>query len=402
MTGYIKTERLLALAIGAVLLQMPGALHADKLCMKARTKDALKKKVTIETTTVPSASACPDKYTEILNTETLSGLQGPTGATGAQGADGQLRVYGDGSAGPKTVSVDETLGADPAPDNDANLQYTDFTIDAGVTLTVPSGTVIRCTGTFTNNGTISVSNGAVGGRRDLASANTIDALGSDAHTGASLHAAGSGEIGDNSAQLEPGDGGEGLSETQARALRYPGAAAGGGGGCGDFNPCNSAVNGGGSLVVLCQQGVINNGAIQANGTNSTSQGGAGGGGIVILASKTSVTNAAAAAINANGGNGAPSDSDQGASGGGGGGIIHLLAPAVTNAGTASAAGGTAGAAGAAGSVTANPRSGGGGGGACGGDGGSGGSVSAVDNPNAANGGEAGYVLTSSFDPTASF
>src|SRR5262245_28730335 len=80
------------------------------------------------------------------------GEPGDQGAAGAPGADGSVRVYGNGSAGARTISADESWleGGNPP----ANIQFTNFTIDAGVTLIIPSGTVIRCTGTFTNNGTL--------------------------------------------------------------------------------------------------------------------------------------------------------------------------------------------------------------------------------------------------------
>lgn len=48
-------------------------------------------------------------------------------------------VYGNGSAGTRMIAVNTVLA-------DANQQYTSLTVDAGVTLTVASGTVIRCTG----------------------------------------------------------------------------------------------------------------------------------------------------------------------------------------------------------------------------------------------------------------
>ena len=191
------------------------------------------------------------------------GDQGDTGATGASGqdgmdgADGQLRIYGDGSAGAKTVSSNETL-------NDSNLQYTNFTVDDGVTLTVPSGSVIRCTGTFTNNGTINVQVGALGAEAQ-ANLNAFDQSHQVAHPGIGLSIAGNGGTGDNAAIQVGGVGATGISEFQARQLRYPGATAGGGGGRGLSAGTNDGGAGGGSLVILCEGAINNNKNIVADG-----------------------------------------------------------------------------------------------------------------------------------------
>jgi hypothetical protein len=56
-------------------------------------------------------------------------------------AGSALRIYGNGAAGAKTVSANENWNTTPPDD----LQFTELTVDAGQTLTVPSGTVIRCT-----------------------------------------------------------------------------------------------------------------------------------------------------------------------------------------------------------------------------------------------------------------
>ena len=96
----------------------------------------------------------------------LADLQDQLDATDSALQDAQkalaAQVYGDGSAGSRTISQDLRLG----DQGDTNLQCVDFTIEAGVTLTVQSGTVIRCTGTFINLGRIVVQTGTEGG--DLA------------------------------------------------------------------------------------------------------------------------------------------------------------------------------------------------------------------------------------------
>jgi hypothetical protein len=358
-------------------------------------------------------AACKSKETQ-LNLADF-GAAGPAGEAGADGADGQLRIFGDGSAGAKTVAASEEWTGDTAP---TNLQFTDVTVNSGVTLTVPSGTVIRCTGTFTNNGMVVVQTGAQG-----AFVTTSVILGTarggvhvEGESGISVRAAQSGEFGDDTGDLRAGVGGQGLTTEQARTILTPGVKAGGGGGAGgsDFvlvSSFNGGSAGGGSLVVLCQGALTNNGTITADGDDSIfnfggppiiSGGGGGGGGVVVLASKTSTTNAATGTIQARGGAGQDSDTNEGPAGGGGGGIVHLLAPVVSALGAADVTGGTAGVQGAAASVTVSPRGGGGGGGGSGGTGGGGGGVDMGDNPGAATAGQDGFVLTTTADPSALF
>ncbi len=90
------------------------------------------------------------------------GLQGPAGNPGAAGAPGDLRIYGDGSAGSRTVSNLEAWAGSGVIA--LNLQFQNFTVNPGATLTVPSGTVIRVAGVFQNNGTIRVLPWGGGGR----------------------------------------------------------------------------------------------------------------------------------------------------------------------------------------------------------------------------------------------
>src|SRR5262245_21951539 len=65
-----------------------------------------------------------------------AGADGAMGQTGAAGADGQLRIYGNGSAGDLTVASNSNLFT-LAPQ--ANYQFKNVTINAGVTLTIASG-----------------------------------------------------------------------------------------------------------------------------------------------------------------------------------------------------------------------------------------------------------------------
>lgn len=384
-----KKSALRLLLVAAWLTAL--AALADKICIKATTPNPAKKKVTIAKTVVASNESCPRKFVELIDTGAF------------------LKTYGDGSAGAKTVSSPETLGADAEPNNDPNLQFTDFTVASGVELTVPSGTVIRCTGAFTNNGTITVRTGARGGNWLGGDDSTQTASVTMAEAGVSKAGAGNGELGGSAKTRFYGLGGVGLSEFEARQLRFPGTKAGGGGGAADSNSSTAGKSGGGSLVVLCQGPIVNAGAISANGQSADpssypTEGGGGAGGIVILASKTSISQLAGGSISANGGDGEKSDSDQGPSGGGGGGIVHLLAPviSITDPNSITVTKGAAGQNGAEDSVTADVRGGGGGGGACGGNGGNGGSVDADNDPLAAADGTDGHILQTLVDPTSLF
>jgi hypothetical protein len=310
------------------------------------------------------------------------------------GADGQLRIYGDGSAGALVLSDDaDWRDAEELP---ANLQFTDFTVAAGITLDVPSGLVIRCSGTCTNNGIVRVLDAAEGGRRRGSDGSTIAASIYPAHPGISKSSAGTGEFGDNTEVRSGGIGGLHLTEAEARLMLHPGALGGGGGGAAE----DAAGDGGGSLVVLGQSGVVNTGTIAADGIIGPIGEGGGAGGIVIIASQNEVANTGV--ISAEGAAGGNSDSDEGAGGGGGGGIVHLLAPNISNPGLISVAGGPAGLAGVPGSVTSPLRAAGGGGGGCGGSGGNGGDITITNDPSTAGDGGDGFVFQTLVDPTALF
>ena len=308
-------------------------------------------------------------------------------------------IYGNGSAGAKTVSADEDWsGAYPA-----NLQFTDFTVNAGVTLTVPSGTVIRCSGAFTNNGIIRVLFGARGGSNRGADTGVLVPHNGSPEAGVALGAAVNGDVGTNAGIRLQGDGGVGIGSLQARQLLHPGPKAGGGSGT---VLSTVGASGGGSFKVVCRGAILNavGAIVEANGESSSGISGRGGagGGILIFASATSVTNNGT--LTANGSNGGNSGTASGPGGGGGGGIVHLISPSISQGGGSVAAvnGGAAGTI--VGMVTQNFRSGGGGGGACRGDGGDGGFVSAGATvaPAAAQTGQAGELLLTQLDPTTLF
>jgi hypothetical protein len=311
---------------------------------------------------------------------------GSVGPPGPAGADGQLRVYGDGSAGSLTLAADKDWTADDSIVD--NPQFVDLTVAAGVTLTVPSGITIRCTGTFTNDGTIVVATRIGSGDRFR----SPDA-------GIGRRAAGSGQAVPNSFIGVEGDAGNGLSLAEAATLLSVGPRIAGGGGAGANNQAGG--DGGGSLLVLANTAIVNRGTIQANGEGPLNAGGGGGGGgIVILASRGSVMNSGPIEARGAAGTNGVGVFGIGAGGGGGGGVVRLISPSIGGSGLLDVAGGAAGTG--DGQPNSGDHSGGGGGGASGGDGGSGGSFSNLTGPYDGNPGQAGHALQTAADPTALF
>lgn len=308
------------------------------------------------------------------------GPQGDPGPTGASGADGQLRIYGDGSAGDLTVSATGSF-VTLAPSG--NLQFANITIKTGVTTYVPSGTTLRCTGTFRCDGTLAVSTGAF--------ADTYTGL---PHPGIARAAAEPGLRG--TGFVFGGLGGYGLGEEQSLVfLDAPGMAGGAGASIPVGGVSTIGAAGGGGLLILARGAIQIAGMIQANAVG-TSLASGGGGGVIILASATSIQNTGT--IQAKGSKGGNADSSHGAGGGGGGGIIHPIAPS-TVPGMTDVSGVPGGARGTVSSVT---RTGGPGGGASGGNGGQGGDVSSGNVGDPGEDGDTGYMFQVPADPTALF
>ncbi|MEK6643370.1 MAG: hypothetical protein AABZ08_05625 [Planctomycetota bacterium] len=323
---------------------------------------------------------------------------GVIGPIGPAGADGSLRIYGDGSAGALTAPAGLSAFFTTIATN-GNLQFTDVTIPSGSTVFVPSGTIIRCTGTFTNNGAVSViAVASTAGQGHFGDGS--DGSNNAPSGGVSSSAASSGEIGDETLLRAGGRAGTGLAITEARNVLNPGVI-GGGGGAGSNSGAGGA--GGGTVTILARTAIVNatGATISALGAAGTAGKGGGAGGVVILASPGTVTNSGS--ITVKGGAGGASDTSRGPGGGGGGGIIHLLTP-TTTLGTVDITGGGAGALGGAGSILTVLRVGGGGGGACGGGGGQGGPVDTgvPGTPFSASAGFAGHSLSTTADPTSLF
>lgn len=300
---------------------------------------------------------------------------------------------GDGSAGDLVVGTQSWSATPPLNPNFANI-----TINAGQTLTVPAGTTIRCSGTFTNNGTLAVDPGATsdGNFSSIATGSGPSVfVTSVAHPGDTPGAATLGQQNNvalaNTQPLGGGTGGKAIPRAVAQ-MSFSNFRFGGGSGAGYDNQGN---RGGGLVKIYCEGAVVNTGTINARGeagTNATIAGG--GGGIVVLASRSSVSNSGT--INANGGNGGGTNVWGGNGGGGGGGIVIMISPTPPTPGTINVAGGTGGTGVTA--ATAGTRIAGSGGGGSGGVGGDGGSVTNTGVvSNAADGG-VGYTLIMTLDP----
>lgn len=317
-----------------------------------------------------------------------TGPQGPQGDPGPAGTDGQLRIYGNGSAGDLIVAANTslTLGVDVA--TDFNFQFNNIVVEPNAGLFMGSGAILRCTGSVTIKGLVLVGGSASSGAA------------TQGYGGASVGGsiAAPGDKGDATQIRSGGLAASGVDSLAAGSLTYPGILGGGGGAGAQVI---AGPDGGGTLVILAMGGIDieSNSQLLADGNSNQNGAGGSGGGVVILASKTSIKNSGV--IRARGGEGGASHSASGPGGGGGGGIVHLFAPSLT-LGSVDVSGGPAGTAGAAGSVTSNPHTGGGGGGACGGSGGRGGGVNTNKDPMAANPGEAGWVFITVADPTSLF
>jgi len=304
----------------------------------------------------------------------------------------------DGSDGDLTISSYTDWNSTPP----TGIYFDNVTIDAGVDFYVPAGTTIRCSGAFTNNGTITVLGGAEAeGAFSGLSASSGPAMGmtSVAHPGDTRGAATLGNSNNNHTAnpVSLGGGTPGKAIPQAIAMSsFSNFKIGGGSGAGYDNQGNA---GGGLLKVYCNGTIENNGTINAIGENGNNQSIAGGGGgIVILASRTVIDNSTGI-IDVSGGDGGTAGSFGGNGGGGGGGIIILASPTVPILGTETVSAGTGGDNISENTVTVGFRTAGAGGGGSGGRGGHGGYVNSLGTPSSGGTGIDGYVITLNKDPS---
>lgn len=384
---------------------------ADIVCGQVKIKNGKPK---LLTQTI-AGTTCPKKFTRIIDTAQLTAtVQGPQGAQGAPGVDGTLRVYGDGSAGPLVISSNIDWSVNSPVDN--NLQFTNFSVDSGITLTVPSGTVIRATGNVLINGSIIVKPGAAGGSNRLSSDSVNNgsvsvlswAISPPVEGPFSFSAAQLGQRNNGtSVLLIGGQGGSSLIQDSSNLggptslLGYRFGTRAGSGGAGF-----SGGAGGGVLTVIAKGNITNSlGAfIDATGNSGGTGSGGGGGGAIIFASSTSIINSGI--LQARGGIGGSAANATSAGilsfgngGGGGGGVIHLISPVITS-GAVDLSGGAAGST--ATQLTEAFRCGGGGGGASGGRGGNGGDIPAGVSVNSvgSSAGTSGELVQTIADPTS--
>ena len=332
-----------------------------------------------------------------------AGSQGPPGAPGQPseagppgeaGAPGSLRIYGDGSSGPLNITSDTTPTSD-------TLQFTTCSIAGGATLTVWSGAVLRCQGTFDLEGRIAVQAGT--GGADFEAFQCPSDIGTCWLLGVVPPQTGIASAAPQPAEVlhaispsatpvgTTGSAKGGKGALSPRAILMPGPAGGG--------SAFRLAAGGGTLVILAQGGIIVNGSISANGGDGGS-----GGGVVVLASATSV--AVTGTIHVHGGKGVDgllmnSGQTPGAAGGGGGGLIRLIAPSATSAGMLDVAGGSAGNE-PAGAPSTALFIGGQAGAASIGDGGNGSAVSTTGMTGATDGAVGLSIIDTGTDPSALF
>ena len=223
-----------------------------------------------------------------------------------------------------------------------NLQFTNFTVNAGATLTVPHGTKIRCTGAASINGTIRVSPAQVYDPDGPGGTPAIFASVAQA-VGITQTLLVDSRFDEGGVFNNPGlPFGRAALITDAPVL---------GGSTGD--PGTFLAGAGGGTFSLRADGGISIGAlglIEANGSNglvgdgvttsNSGGGGGGGGGIIVLAWGGGTSFSNAGAIRANGGSGGVARRYGG--GGGGGGIIRLIGPGAALTGVLEVNGGAAG------------------------------------------------------------
>lgn len=275
-------------------------------------------------------------------------------------------VFGDGSAGALNITAN-TNWTTAAPSN-FNFQFSSITVAAGVTLTVPSGTKLFCSGNVSIAGTVIVTG----------SEKIIGTVTTGSISGVARTFAGSG---DNISY--------GIQTTSVMSLINIPVYGGAGGASGGVGSLSYGGEGGGSFGIYAKGTVSISGAglIAANGGNavtnagtatSTNGSGGGAGGIVVILSKAGITNSGN--IRANGGAGSDATLGTGPrpGGGGGGGGVALLIAASVSQGNVQVNGG------AAGNNLANAGNGssrGGAGGGCAGNGGAGGILNIGTNNN---------------------
>lgn len=275
---------------------------------------------------------------------------------------------------------------------------------------VPSGVVIRATGTVTIAGTLVVEPKARAGSFWYSTSPVLQPRLQMPEPGVAGTIPPTPTVVEGPATAYEGGGAVGLGQA-ARFILRPGPTGGGGGWYGYF-PAGHVAMGGGSLVIAAARIVVE-GTIDAQGGGTQSWScracSGGGGGFVVLAARESLTTHPRALINARGGDGGDSvvttasgvtaAVGHGAGGGGGGGCVHFIAPSIVHEGQVNIDPGEPG----RNTTHENPPSlkiGGYGGGASCGSGGSGGRFNTNSASLAARPGTSGQYFRTEADPTS--
>ncbi|MBS1584262.1 MAG: T9SS type A sorting domain-containing protein [Bacteroidetes bacterium] len=244
-----------------------------------------------------------------------------------------LQACGTGANGAYNATVNTTLPG-------GTYNYTTFTINAGVTVTVTGNAplIIRATGKVTING-------------------TLDASGGNGTNGVTFSQAGTGGIG----VAGGANGGDGIYSTSQGPL--DGSSGYGTGGTGTLGTSWSGGGGAGYSVVGTNAGPTvglggpaygtadlaafdagSGGGGGSGGYSCGSGGGGAGGGLIQIASCDTITIGAGGFIKVNGGNGGSDGTGNcGGGGGGSGGSLWLSASSIINNGSLQAMGGSGGA-----------------------------------------------------------
>ena len=229
------------------------------------------------------------------------------------GGDNMDYLYGDGSDGDVTLVADANY--------DVPKQFTNFTLNSGVTLSVTNNAtplIIRCTGTCTINGTINLTGKGYSGQDSDGVGINLSEYGAGGGTGGGQN--NNGKKG-GSSQRYPSDTSADSNFLFQRLLSFDFRSSFGSSGGQSAN--NVAGGNGGGAVIIIAKSIKGNGTITVNGApgtngstgqwaNTAGGGGGGGGEIGIITSDDSFTGN----ITANGGAGG-SGSYTGNSGGNG-------------------------------------------------------------------------------------
>ncbi len=281
-------------------------------------------------------------YTDGTNIKsTAAGGSGTTVLASVAGADPAFIHYSGGFGGDGSDGAVTATGTVTTP---VQKNATTFQVNNAATYTVPSGTNINCTSTFTigqgASGALTVAQGAGGGAGGSAAYNFAgNGSGQGGGQNKSKGGGGGANVGYGGNGGETGNAGP-QTPAAGTGSWYPSGGGGAGGSWDGANNGGAGGNGGGRLVI-CAVGAIvlsSGSTVSAVGTAGTaaaggnsSGGGGGAGGTIIFASQTSTSgNGTVTVAGGVGGNGAGTG---GGGGGGGGGCVLQWSPSLGFGGT---------------------------------------------------------------------